>query len=235
LLIQRAEQVIRLYDDPNCLDYAQLQASLQREQARLAQAEQECHQLRLKVVRPLYRQLHPQRHLETIQGIGQDSAAVYIAFIGDILRFPSLHQFRGWSGLVPFSRQSGQAQARGLHITQAGPDLIKAMAFLDAQVARLWDPQIAAIYYKQMMELGKHHLQAVCACATHLLDRVYVVLREDRPYQLYDVDGAPVSKREGRRICQERYRVPDEVRRRNNYRVRQARRQRRLEERNTKG
>lgn len=234
-LIQRAERVIGLYGDPNCIDYAQLQASLQREQARLTQAEKECHLLRLKVVRPLYRQLHPQRHLETLQGIGQDSAAVYIAFIGDILRFPSLHQFRGWSGLVPFSRQSGNAQARGLHITQAGPDMIKAIAFLDAQVARLWDPQIAAIYHKQMMELGKHHLQAVCACATHLLDRVYVVLREDRPYQLRTVDGILVSKREARRICQERYRVPDEVRRRNNYRVRQARRQRRLEKHNKKG
>jgi transposase len=231
-LIRRAEQVIGLYDDPNCIDYAQLQASLQREQARLIQAEEESHHLRLKVVRPLYRQLHPQRHLETMQGIGQDSAAVYIAFIGDILRFPSLHQFRGWSGLVPFSRQSGLAQARGLHITQAGPNMIKAIAFLDAQVARQWDPQIAAIYFKQMMQLGKHHLQAVCACATHLLDRIYAVLREDRPYQLRDVDGTPVSKRDARRICQERYRVPDEVRRRNNHRVRQARRQRRLEKRN---
>jgi hypothetical protein len=110
--------------------------------------------------------------------------------------------------------------------------MIKAIAFLDAQVARQWDPQIAAIYFKQMMQLGKHHLQAVCACATHLLDRIYAVLREDRPYQLRDVDGTPVSKRDARRICQERYRVPDEVRRRNNHRVRQARRQRRLEKRN---
>jgi transposase len=234
-LIRRAEQVTGLYGDPNCIDYAQLQASLQREQARLIRAEKESHHLRLKVVRPLYRQLHPQRYLETIQGVGQDSAAVYIAFIGDILRFPSLRQFRGWSGLIPFSRQSGHAQARGLHITQAGPDLIKAIAFLDAQVARQWDPQIAAIYHKQMMEFGKHHLQAVCTCATHLLDRVYVVLREDRPYELRDVDGTPVSNQEARRICQERYRVPDEVRRRNNYRVRKARQQRRLEERSKRG
>jgi len=83
-----------------------------------------------------------------------------------------------------------------------------------------------------MRALGKHHLQAVCACATHLLDRVYVVLRENRPYELRDVDGTPVDKHEARRICLEQYRVPDEVRRRNNYRVRRARKEKRLERRN---
>lgn len=233
-LIQRAQQVTTLYGDAHCIDYVQLQASVQREQMRLRQAETETRNLRLRVVRPLYRQLHPQRYLETLQGVGQDSAAVYTAFIGDILRFPSLRDFRGWSGLIPYSRQSANAQARGLRITKAGPDLIKATAFLNAHVARLWDPQIAAIYYKQMMSLGKHHLQAVCACATHLLDRIYVVLREDRPYELRDVDGTPVSARQARRICQEQYQVPDEVRRRNNHRVRRARQQRRLEKRNKK-
>jgi transposase len=228
-LLRRAQRVMALYADPACIDYAQLQASLQREQLRLSQAEEQVHHLRLKTVRPIYRRLHPQRYLETIPGIGQDSAAIYIAFIGDILRFPSLNDFRGWSGLIPFSQQSASAQARGLHITQAGPDLIKAIAFLDAEVARLYDPQIAAVYYQQMMALGKHHLQAVCACATHLLDRVYVVLKQNRPYQLRDVDGTPLDRHQARSICLMRYRVLDEIRRRNNYRVRQARRQQRLE------
>jgi transposase len=230
-LIQCAQRVVAFYGESHQIDYAQLQASLHREQQRLLQAQDQAHQLRLKTVRPLYRQLHPQRHLETIQGVGQDSAAVYIAFIGDILRFPSLRAFRGWSGLIPFSHQSGQVESRGLHITKAGPDLVKATAFLNAQVARRWDPQIAAIYHRQMVELGKHHLQAVCACATHLLDRIYTVLKEDRPYQLRDVDGSPVDKRTARRICQERFLVPDEIRRRNNHRVRKARAEQRVERR----
>jgi hypothetical protein len=175
--------------------------------------------------------LHPQRYLETLQGVGQDSAAVYIAFIGDISRFPSLRDFRGWSGMTPFSRQSGEAQARGLRITKAGPNLIKATAFLNAGVARQWDPQIAAVYYKQMVVHGKHYLQAICACATHLLDHIYALLREDRPYQLCDVDGTPISKQEARRICLEQYHVPDEIRRRNNQRVRKARQERQVERR----
>jgi transposase len=230
-LTRRAQRVVALYGDPERLPYSLLQAHLQREQERICTAQAQVHHLRLKVVRPIYRRLHPQRHLESLQGVGQDSAAVYIAFIGDIGRFPSLRDFRGWSGMTPFSRQSGDAQTKGLHISKAGPNLIKATAFLDAQVARLWDPQIAAVYYKQMMVLGKHHLQAVCACATHLLDRIHAILVEDRPYELRDVDGTPVDKHLARQICQEQYLVPEEVRRRNNHRVRKERRERKVERR----
>ena len=231
LLIRRAQQVIALYGADDAVPYAHLQASLQREQQRIRTAQADLHTLRLSVVRPLYRQLHPQRHLETLQGVGQDSAAIYVAFIGNILRFPSLRDFRGWSGMIPFSSQSGEAQARGLHITKAGPNLIKATAFLNAEVARLWDPQIAAIYHKQMVVHGKHHTQAVCACATHLLDRIYAILRADRPYQLRDVDGTLLDKRQARLICREQYHVPDEVRRRNNHRARKARKERLVERR----
>ena len=85
--------------------------------------------------------------------------------------------------------------------------------------------------YRQMMHHGKHYLQAVCACATHLLTRIYAVLRDDRPYELRDADGTPVDRHTARRICLERYHVPDEVRQRNNRRVRKARQEAQLEKR----
>lgn len=230
-LVRHAERVIALYGEPETLDYGRLQLSTQREQRRLREADEQAYRLRHKTIRPLYRQLHPERLLESIQGVGQDSAAIYSAFIGDVERFPSLRDFRGWTGMVPFSSQSGEAQSQGLRITKAGPNLIKATAYLNAEVARLWDPQIAALYYRLMVDYGKHHQQAVCACATHLLDRIYAVLRDGRPYELRDTDGSPVDKRTARRICQERYQVPDETRRRNNRRVRKERQERLMEQR----
>jgi transposase len=222
-LFARAQLMCALYGFPECLDYYRLQDNMQREQRRLARAELEAEQLRKETLRPLYRQLYPQRYLESIRGIGQDSAAVYVAFIGNVLRFPSQRHFRSWCGLIPASSQTGLTQTSGLHITQAGPNLIKRTAYINADVARQWDPQIAAIYHRQMMAYGKHHIQAVCACATHLLDRVYVVLKQDRPYELRDIEGKPLTRRQARRLCQEEYQVPDEVRRRNNRRTRQRR------------
>jgi hypothetical protein len=70
-----------------------------------------------------------------------------------------------------------------------------------------------------MVEYGKHHCQAVCACASHLASRIYVILKEQRPYELRDLQGKPITAAEARELCLE-YRVPDEVRQRNNKRFR---------------
>jgi transposase len=220
-LVQLAEKTLSIYGEEGAyLDYELLQAEAVREQEYLAFVNKIHHHLLLKTVRPLYRQLHPSRNLETIPGVGQEGAAVYISFIGNPERFGSLRELRGWSGMVPNSKQSAGSQASGLKITQAGPRLIKKFAFLDAETARQRDPQIAALYYDQMVHRGKHHIQAICTCSAHLLDRVGMVLRENRPYELQDVEGTPISKEQARKIIAERYTVPEEVRRRNSKRRR---------------
>lgn len=227
-LCQLATEVLQLYA-LTALDYALLQQQLCRELEHLEYLEQRAASLWRHTVRPLYRQLHPSRHLETIYGVGEQGAAVYVSFIGRAQRFPDQRHFRGWHGLIPDSRQSGDAESKGLHISKAGPDLIKKFGYLNANIARRYDPQIAAIYYDQMVRKGNHHHQAVCACATHLLDRVYVILKQDRPYQLRDVDHNPVTPTQARSLIAAHYTVPDEVRQRNNRRARKRRAEQRLE------
>jgi len=227
--LARAELMTQLYGSPDMLDYPALQQTVHRELERLAQAQQAADHLRLTLIRPLYRKLHPSRVLDSLIGVGEDSAAVYLAFIQDIDRFPSSAQFRNWTGIVPYSHQSGHFQASGQPITQAGPDLVKRTLYLNAHTARLWDPQIAKIYHTQMIQYGKHHNQAVCACASHLANRIYAVLKRSKPYILRDVDGTAITKSQARQICRETYHVPDEVRTRNNARVRKARAEQRTE------
>lgn len=231
-LVQLAGDVLALYGhEMKYLDFGLLQAEAQREQQMLAFFEKAHHELKIKTVRPLYRQIHASRNLESIPGVGQDGAAVYASFVGQVERFASQRAFRGWSGLVPDSRQSSQSEAKGLHITQAGPDLVRKFAFMDADTARKRDPQLAAVYYDQIVKRGKHHTQAVCACATHLMDRILAVLREDRPYQLRDVDGTPVTAEQALAIIAAKYTVPDEVRRRSTKRSRQEQAEQRAEQR----
>jgi transposase len=229
-LVTLAKEMLTLYGSQgDYLDYAALAAEVRREQHQLADLEAKAHFVRLKVTRPLYRRLHPSRNLETLYGVGQDGAAVYTGFIHHPERFPNNRAYRGWHGLVPRSSQSGERESKGLSISQAGPDPVKKYGFLGGETARQWDPQIAAIYHDQMVNKGKHHTQAVCACATHLLDRVRTILLEDRPYELRDVDGTPVTHQQARAIIAERYTVPDEVRQRNNHRARRERARRQAE------
>ena len=228
-----ARRAVALFGTPEggpspYVDYATLQDQVLRELRLLAFFEDEHRAVRRKV-QTLYRQVHPERQVESIKGVGGEGAAVYVFFIGDVGRFATQRDFRGWHGIVPASEQSSDAEKKGLRITSAGPDPVKKYGYINAEVMRQWDPQIAAIYQDQMMNKGKHHCQAVCACATHLLDRVRAVLRDGRPYELRDVDGRPVTWQEARAIIAERYHVPDEVRQRNSKRARKAQRDRRAE------
>jgi len=232
-LVQLAIKVLMLYG-LEALDYTRLQEEVRRDQELLAALERQQAELQKETVQPLYHQLHPSGHLETLYGVGKKGAPVFASFIGQADRFVDNRHFRGWHGLVPDSRQSGESEAKGLRISQAGPDLIKKFGFMGADTARKYDPQIAAIYYDQMVNKGQHHTQAVCACATHLLDRILVVLREDRPYELRDVDGTPVTPAQAKAIIAKRYHVPEEVRERINKRPRREQAEERLERRQPK-
>jgi transposase len=234
ILAEVAVEALKLYG-LGAIDYARLQEEMCREQRLLAHLEREQDALNQETVEPLYLELHPSCHLETLKGVGPKGAAVYASFIGLPDRFPDTSHFRGWHGLVPDSRQSGHAESKGLRISRAGPGMIKKYAYLNADVARRHDPQIAAIYYDQMVKKGNHHNQAVCACATRLLDRVLVVLREDRPYELRNVDGTPVTAEEARTIIAEHYKVPEKVRKRNTRRARKKRLEERMEHQQQKG
>lgn len=218
--VARAQTLTRLFVTPDAIDYPALMTAIRYELSQQAQAEQEQQRLLSTVILPLYHQLYPACPLPSIYGVGEASAAIYMAFIHTIDRFPNVESFRQWTGMTPTANQSGNAQTKGLPITQAGPSLIKATLFLDANVARQWDPQLARIYYNQMVLYGKHHTQATCAVASHLANRIYAVLKEKRPYVLSDLSGAPITPAAARRLIQERFHVSDDVRSRTNKRLR---------------
>lgn len=212
---------------PN-LEYRHLRSEVLRELRLLASLEAEEPIIR-KEIRDLYRAAHPNRQIETIPGIGEDSAAVFFFYAHHAKRFATVGRFRAQTGMVPRSAQSSNVEKKGLKLTQAGPSLVKQRAYLCGDVARRYDPQIAAIYHDQMVNKGKHHNQAVCTCATHLIDRVRVVLIQERPYELRDVDGRPVTKEEARRIIADRYTVSEAVRQQTNQKARKARQEKQEE------
>ena len=107
-LVKLAAEVRQLYGSAPP-DYAMLQEEIAREQKQLADLEERAETVWQRTVRPLYRQLHPGRHLESLLGVGELSAAIYTCYIGRAGRFPDNRHFRGWHGMIPDSRQSGDA------------------------------------------------------------------------------------------------------------------------------
>ena len=81
-----------------------------------------------------------------------------------------------------------------------------------ADTARKQDPQLARIYYVQMVERGKNHIGALCVVAATLAERAWTVMKRQTPYVIRDIDGTPVSREQAAAIIAEHWTVPAEVR-----------------------
>ena len=106
------------------------------------------------------------------------------------------------------------ARPQGQPISKAGNRLLRTTLVRAADNARRQDPQLARLYYLQMVERGKDHLGAICVVAAHLAERAWVVMNRGRPYVVCDTDGTPVTAAQAKAIIAHHWTVPEEVRRR---------------------
>jgi transposase len=191
--------------------YVDLQDEIDRE-LRLMEAEEAEAEALDRRIEELYRKLHPSDNLRTIPGVGEHTAPVFVAAIGDPTRFAGQSTFANWTGVVPGAKQSSDVESKGLRMTKAGPAIMKWALYQAGQIGRQWDPQLALVYYRQMVHHGKNHKQAMGAVMSHMGARVFRVLREDRPYELKDTEGKSISKAAARVLILAKYQVPEDIR-----------------------
>ena len=191
--------------------FTNLQDEIARELRMLEADEAESEALSHRIAE-LYRKLHPSDNLCTIPGVGEHTAPIFLATIGDAERFLSQSAFANWEGVVPGSKQSSEMQARGLRMTKAGPSIMRMALYQAGDISRRFDPQLAAVYQREMVRHGKNHRQAMGAVMSHLGARILRVLKENRPYEIRDLDGNPISKGEARKLIVSKYRVSEDIR-----------------------
>lgn len=85
-------------------------------------------------------------------------------------------------------------------MTKAGPATLKWALYQSGQIGRRCDPQLASVYYREMVHHGKNHKQAMGAVMNHMGARVLSVLWEDKPYELRDTQGKPITREEARKL-----------------------------------
>jgi len=129
-------------------------------------------------------------------------------------RFANAAAFKSFTGLTPRTSSTGDSETKGQSISKAGSSRLRDQLVCSANVARGLDPQLAAIYHREMVERGAHHTKAVCVVAARLAERAWAVMNRGEPYVICDVDGTPVTPAKAKAIIAERYLVSEEVRRR---------------------
>jgi transposase len=112
--------------------------------------------------------------IQHIAGVGRVLAAVFVAEIGDVHRFPDARRLCSWAGLTPRLRESDAHTRRG-HISKQGSRLLR-WAAIEAVSGAARDRRVASVKTRVGARRG-HNIGRVAA-ARHLLTLVYYGLRD---------------------------------------------------------
>jgi transposase len=115
--------------------------------------------------------------LMTLPGVGEFTALVLLAEIGDIGRFGSARKLASWAGLTPTVRGSDLTVRHG-HISKQGSAWLRWVMNQAAQTAKR-SPEFSASYAAIAKRRGKKI--ATIAIARKLLTRAYHLLAEEQP------------------------------------------------------
>lgn len=110
--------------------------------------------------------------LTTLPGVGQFTALVMLAEIGDITRFPNARKLASWAGLTPTVRGSDLTVRHG-HIPGQGSAWLRWVLNQAAQTAKR-SPEFSATYAAIAKRRGKKI--ATTAISRKLLTRAYHLL-----------------------------------------------------------
>jgi transposase len=114
--------------------------------------------------------------LTTLPGVGQFTALVMLAEIGDISRFPNARRLASWAGLTPTVRGSDLTVRHG-HISKQGSAWLRWVMNQAAQTAKR-SPEFSATYAAIAQRRGKKI--ATIAISRKLLTRAWHLLATAR-------------------------------------------------------
>lgn len=191
-----------LYGDDGVLDWEGLHEEIRINIELLEHNENALEQVGERI-QVLYKSLHPSGNLETIYGVGKETAPVYVAALSG--RQFKEKGFRSFCGVIPKTKQSGYSNQKE-KMTKAGPPWLRRALYMSADTARKWDPQLARLYYQHRMR-GAPHTKAICAVMARMADRILKIFEEDRYYELQDLEGRPISSSTAKQIIKERFTV----------------------------
>ena len=141
--------------------------------------ENQAHELEVKI-KQLYSKLD--NHLQSIPGIGEVTAPIILAEIGDINNFSTPSKLTAFAGIDPSENQSGNKKSTDEKTSKRGSPYLRHAIYLAAMVASNNDPIMHDYYIKKRAQ-GKHHYVALAGVERKLLGIIFHVLKENRDYR----------------------------------------------------
>lgn len=119
--------------------------------------------------------------ITSIPGVGKVTGSAILAEIGDINRFESSEKLVAFAGIDPTVYETGQFVAKQTRMSKRGSPHLRYALWQAASMAIQYDPELKAYYQAKRAE-GKHHGTALGAVCNKLISRIFIILKEQRPY-----------------------------------------------------
>jgi len=123
------------------------------------------------------------QYITSIPGIALPTGAAILAEIGDVSRFENEGKLVAYAGIDATVHQSGQFNAGKMHMSKRGSPYLRLALWQAASMAIRHNEELK-IYYQKKRKEGKAHGTALGAVCRKLLIRVYVILKQNRPYEI---------------------------------------------------
>jgi transposase len=120
--------------------------------------------------------------VDSIPGFSAKLSQILISECGDLTKYKNANALVAYAGLDPKIKQSGNSTSYG-RLTKRGPRFLRYALFLAARVAWRYDPDLYNYYEKKRGE-GRSFTETICMIARKLLHRAYVVVKEQRSYEI---------------------------------------------------
>ena len=119
--------------------------------------------------------------LQSIPGVGEITAAHFMAEVEDISRFATYQKLIAYMGTDPSIYQSGESHSSG-HITKHGNRSLRKYVYIMAQRAIMYSPFFRA-YYDKKREQGFSHRKAMVAVMNKLTKIIFTLLTRGEMYK----------------------------------------------------
>lgn len=149
----------------------------------IAQLEAHIKELKRDIQRHIERHAELKRQrdlLVSIPGIGNHSASILLAEIGELNNFNTAKQLAAYAGVCPRERSSGEWKGKTL-MSKLGNARLRKALYMPAVVAMRHNPVVKA-FSDELQSKGKHKMVVVGAAMRKLLHLAFGVLKNGTPF-----------------------------------------------------
>ena len=119
--------------------------------------------------------------LLSIPGVGEATAALLLAELGEVERFQDARAVAAFAGLVPRIRQSGTSVRSRPRLSKVGSPRLRKALYFPAITALRFNPLVRALGLR-LQEKGKPKMLIIGAAMRKMIHLAYGVLKSNRPF-----------------------------------------------------